>query len=158
MLKKSVLLALILISGQSFASAGIHLEGTVEFRGNCADLAIEGAAFEWLSMPIRSMGFAVSLNGKNVFDDGTVSTTPVHVFEHFAMMCVTNPGEPKLLIAGSCAANASVCGKPWFYVLDARSGAVLAPKDMKNDLCDAQCAEKTGLGGMAERIAYEYFN
>jgi len=158
MLKKSALLTLCLLSSQAFASSGIYLDGSVEFSGRCADLTVEGMAFDSFSMPVKSMGFSVSLNEKTVFDDGTVSSTPVFVFEHMAMRCVLHQGDPKLIIAGSCAANATVCGKPWFYVLDAKTGQILAPKDLKKDLCDAKCAEKVGLGGMAEYVAEDYFD
>ena len=64
----AALLSFCLLSSQAFASSGIYLDGSVEFSGRCADLTVEGTAFDGFSMPMKSMGFSVSLNEKTVFD------------------------------------------------------------------------------------------
>lgn len=142
-MKKIILAAcLSLAAVPALAYSGISLQDDVAFSGKCGATTVKGAAFEHVGTYFRPSNVVVANGGKTIFSSDT-NELPFAV-EHMSVNCLGDEQNPKLVIGVNCMARAPVCEKTWFYVIDGKTGAVLAPKDMKSEkaLCGAKCADK----------------
>lgn len=158
-MKKLVISAIFSIfTASALSSPAINLDEGIEFTGKCAALTIKGSTDGSIETYFRPNNFVASLAGKSVFDINN-SDLPI-VFEHMSIHCEGEPGKQKLVIAGNCMGRAAACENTFFYVIDAKSGAMIAPKNTKSDkyLCNAKCADKILGNGAASAIESGRYN
>lgn len=160
-MKKLIAVSVVICSSffatPAFSAKGISLENGVSFSGKCGSIAIKGSALEGIGSYFRPIGVTMAISGKSVFNPEDPNL-PIAI-ELMSIDCLGDPGNQQVVVAVNCLAHAAVCGKTWFYIFDAKTGAAIAPKDMKSEkaLCNAKCADKVIGNGFASSLEKERY-
>ena len=143
------------VSANPLFSSGILLEDDVSFGGKCGSIAIEGTAYRHIDSTFHPMGVTITVSGKTVFDPDDPNL-PVPI-ERMSIDCIGRHENSVLVLAINRGGNNEESLNTWFYILDAKTGAIIAPKDIKSEkaLCNAKCADKVLGSEVASAIEAE---
>ncbi len=156
-MKKSILFTVLFLSATPvFSYPGISLENGITFNGNCGTTTIKGTAFS-VGSYFTPSNVEISFQDKVIFNSDD-HTLPIGI-EHMSINCLGENEKQRLVIGANCMAHAPTCGKTWFYIVDTKTGELIAPGDIKSEasLCDANCAGKLIEGGFVQAIEEERY-